>query len=210
MTEYLSDKEQVEQIKDWWKDNGVYIFSGVALGLIGIFGWRAYDGHLNQRSANASAIYEELNTAVINKQSDKAETLREQILSEYANTPYSTNAELLRAKEAVSNNDLDKAIESLKSADDLNGDAQLASLIQYRLAKVYFAKADYAESLTSLKKVDDSTYLGLVEELRGDIYAAQGNKEEAVAAYEKARIAMEETRIGDLNLLQMKLSDLGS
>jgi len=33
MTEYLSSEEEVQQIKDWWKENGVFIFAGVGAAL---------------------------------------------------------------------------------------------------------------------------------------------------------------------------------
>ena len=57
--------------------------------------------------------------------------------------------------------------------------------------------------------MDSKSYTPLVAELQGDIHIAQGDIVKAKAAYEAAQIAMQETPIGDPNLLQMKLSDLG-
>lgn len=210
MTEYLSEQEEIEQIKDWWRQNGVYIFAGVALGLIGIFGWRAYNSHLDTQAETASQYYDDLNRAVIAKNNAEVEKNLNAIKSDYASTPYAAQAELLAAKEAVSSNDLDKAAAALTSAIQLSGDRELTTLANYRLAKVQFAQAKYDAVLTTLKNVSAKDYQGLVDELRGDVYVAQGNKAEARSAYEAARTAMEETRIGDVNLLQMKLSDLGN
>ena len=46
--------------------------------------------------------------------------------------------------------------------------------------------------------------------MRGDIYRAQGDMDKAREAYAAAKTAMQETPVGDPNLLQMKLSDLGA
>jgi len=132
--------------------------------------------------------------AVGSKNAENIDKNLNQLTSEFAATPYATQAQLLAAKEAVQKNDLDKAVMALESAVKLSGDRELSTLANFRLAKVKFAQA----------------YQGVVEELRGDVLAAQGKKDEARTAYEAARTAMEETRVGDVNLLQMKLSDLGT
>ena len=45
MSEFLTEEEQVERLKQWWKENGRSIIAGVVIGL-GVFGswqgWRAY------------------------------------------------------------------------------------------------------------------------------------------------------------------------
>jgi len=210
MTEYLSDKEQLDQIKDWWKENGVFIFAGVALGLVGIFGWRGYNSHLDKQAMVASEHYDNMVRAVGSKNQENIDKNLSILVNDFANTPYAAQAQLLAAKEAVKRNDLDKAVVALSTVLDLSSDRELSTLAHFRLAKVKFAQAKYDEVLTQLKKVDRKDYLGLVEELRGDVFAMQGKKSEARTAYEAARKAMEETRVGDVNLLQMKLSDLGS
>lgn len=210
MTEYLSSEEEVQQIKDWWKENGVFIFAGVGLGLIGIFGWKGYNSHLDKQAMTASQHYDDMTRAVGSKNAENIDKNLNQLTSEFAATPYATQAQLLAAKEAVQKNDLDKAVMALESAVKLSGDRELSTLANFRLAKVKFAQAEYDEVLTTLKKVKNKDYQGVVEELRGDVLAAQGKKDEARTAYEAARTAMEETRVGDVNLLQMKLSDLGT
>ena len=38
MSSYLSEEEQVEALKKWWKDNGTSVIAGVVLGFGIIFG----------------------------------------------------------------------------------------------------------------------------------------------------------------------------
>jgi len=210
MTDYLSEDEQIEQIKEWWKDNGVYIFAGVALGLIGIFSWRGYNSHLDTQAATASQHYDDLTRAVGAKNQDNINKNLELLTQDFSNTPYAAQAQLLAAKQAVIANDLDKAASALQEVIAVSTDRELTTLAHYRLAKVKFAQAKYDEVLKELNVVKNTDYSGLVAELRGDVYAAQGKTAEARTAYEAARVAMEETRVGDVNLIQMKLSDLGS
>jgi predicted negative regulator of RcsB-dependent stress response len=40
--EYLSDNEQVERLRTWWRENGWFVIGGVALGFLALFGWRQY------------------------------------------------------------------------------------------------------------------------------------------------------------------------
>ena len=39
MDEFLSEKEQIEQIREWWRENGWYLIGGVAIGVLGLLGW---------------------------------------------------------------------------------------------------------------------------------------------------------------------------
>ncbi|PAR85254.1 YfgM family protein, partial [Vibrio cholerae] len=39
---YDTEEQQVEAIKDWWKENGKAVIFGAVIGLGGLFGWRYY------------------------------------------------------------------------------------------------------------------------------------------------------------------------
>ena len=40
MDDYLSEKEQWEAVKSWLRENGLWIIAGIALGAVGLSGWR--------------------------------------------------------------------------------------------------------------------------------------------------------------------------
>ena len=42
MDETLSEKEQIEEMKAWWKENGSYVIAGLILGVGGIWGFNAW------------------------------------------------------------------------------------------------------------------------------------------------------------------------
>jgi len=210
MSEYLSNEEELDQIKEWWHENGRFIVVGVVLGLIGIFAWRGYNAHLDSQAESASQVYDKLVAAITAKNQEEVDKNLNTLVSDFSGTAYSAQAQLLAAREAANKGDLDKTATALESAITLSKDADLTTLANFRLAKVRFAQGQPDAALNVLKKVSSENYKGIVEELRGDIYASQDKKSEARAAYEAARTAMEETKVGDPNLLQMKLSDLGT
>jgi predicted negative regulator of RcsB-dependent stress response len=37
--DYLSDREQEEALRAWWRDNWRWILGGIALGVALLFGW---------------------------------------------------------------------------------------------------------------------------------------------------------------------------
>ena len=57
MEEYLSEKEQWEQIKAWLWDNGLWILTGILVGAAALGGWRWYQGHIDDVGAQASVKY---------------------------------------------------------------------------------------------------------------------------------------------------------
>ncbi|WP_025553346.1 YfgM family protein, partial [Vibrio parahaemolyticus] len=54
---YDTEEQQVEAIKDWWKENGKAVIIGAVVGLGGLFGWRYYQDTVIQASETASQSY---------------------------------------------------------------------------------------------------------------------------------------------------------
>ena len=42
MSAYLEEEEQIEAIRNWWKENGRSVIAGAVLGLAAIFGWQGW------------------------------------------------------------------------------------------------------------------------------------------------------------------------
>jgi predicted negative regulator of RcsB-dependent stress response len=64
LDEFLSEKEQLERIRAWWRENGWYLVGGAVLGALLLFGWNRYRAHELQQAELASALYDELREAV--------------------------------------------------------------------------------------------------------------------------------------------------
>ena len=45
MAELRTEEEQVQAIKDWWKNNGSSLLIGIGAALAIVFGWQAWQNH---------------------------------------------------------------------------------------------------------------------------------------------------------------------
>ncbi|HCE3220586.1 TPA: YfgM family protein [Vibrio parahaemolyticus] len=199
---YDTEEQQVEAIKDWWKENGKAVIIGAVVGLGGLFGWRYYQDTVIQASETASQSYttamNTLQEKGVDAQSDVQAFIESNEVKEY-----SVLAALQLAKAQVEAKDFAAALEQLKWAQSNTKDAALSPLISYRIARIETEMGNFDAANTELGKVTDTAWAGRIAELRGDIALRQGDKDAAYAAYTKAQQAADASPT-----LQMKLDDL--
>ncbi|EKA7414728.1 YfgM family protein [Vibrio parahaemolyticus] len=199
---YDTEEQQVEAIKDWWKENGKAVIIGAVVGLGGLFGWRYYQDTVIQASETASQSYttamNTLQEKGVDAQSDVQAFIESNEVKEY-----SVLAALQLAKAQVEAKDFAAALEQLKWAQSNTKDAALSPLISYRVARIETEMGNFDAANTELGKVTDTAWAGRIAELRGDIALRQGDKDAAYAAYTEAQQAADASPT-----LQMKLDDL--
>ncbi len=207
MDEFLSEKEQLEQIRDWWKEYGWYLIGGAALGAVLLFGWTRFQSYEQQRAEMAAALYDELTAAVADRADLRATELLAELRAEYASSPYADQAALLIASLRLDQQQVDAAIDELRFVLEGTDDAELALIVRLRLARLLLHVQRYDEVLALLEGLRPSRFSGRFSELRGDVYLAQGDVERARTAYLEAYNS-EYIEIIDRNMLQMKIDDL--
>ncbi|HCE3194102.1 TPA: YfgM family protein [Vibrio parahaemolyticus] len=199
---YDTEEQQVEAIKDWWKENGKAVIIGAVVGLGGLFGWRYYQDTVIQASETASQSYttamNTLQEKGVDAQSDVQAFIESNEVKEY-----SVLAALQLAKAQVEAKDFAAALEQLKWAQSNTKEAALSPLISYRIARIETEMGNFDAANTELGKVTDTAWAGRIAELRGDIALRQGDKDAAYAAYTEAQQAADASPT-----LQMKLDDL--
>jgi len=205
--EFLSEKEQLENFRDWWKENGWYLIGGAVLGGVLLLGWTQYRGYEQGRIESASALYDELAGAVFDRASVRATDLLAELRTEYGSSPYVDHAGLLVASLRLDEQQPEAAIDELRYVLDGTDDAELGLVIRQRTARLLLHLERYEETLELLDGIEPGRFLGRFSELRGDAYLAQGDLERARTTYLEAYNA-EHTDVLDRNLLQMKIDDL--
>lgn len=206
MSEYLTEDEKVEAIREWWKENGKSVIAGVILGVAALFGWRGWVDYREDRLAAASEIYAQLRIKVQQGQVEEARGLAEQLREDYTRTPYAALGTLqIAAIDGASADRLDAAAEDLGWVLDKARQLELQELARVRLARVRVAQDRPEDALALLQVELPAAYTGLVEELRGDAYRAQGRLQEAREAYDRAILLAG----GAAEYLRMKRDDLG-
>ncbi len=216
MSVHLSEEEQVENLKRWWKDNGKWLVGAVVVAIAGYFGVSGWQDHQRQKAEQASANYEQL-IQLVNTEPGKTLSAEERsTLVHLANTLkagdsnslYAHSAAFFLAKLAVEDSKLDEAASELKWVLSAKPDAATAEIARLRLARVLIAQQNYTDALAQLANEPAAAFASEYHELRGDALKFQGDQAAARTAYEKALVATVPQQQERTMLLQMKVNDL--
>ena len=181
----LEEQEQVDELKALWKKYGAYITRVVIafFVLYGLFqGWGYYQ---TKQSLGASELYQsivvldEKNTKDILEKSQK-------LMDDYSGTPYAGRAAILFAKASYLEGNKDKAKEKLDWATSHAKESATESIALIQLGQILVEEKKYEDALKKVNDVENEGYLGLSNDLKGDILNAMGKKEEAKKAYLEA------------------------
>ena len=205
MDEYLSEKEQIQHIRDWWRDNGWYLIGGVVIGVVGILGYGRYQDYVAGDAAAAGALYRQLEAAAGDDNMGEVDRLLAALRAEHEDSPYTDHAALLAARMSLVR-DTERAVAELRSVMD-SEDPDLAMVARLRLARVLAYQEKYDEALALLDVAAAGPFAARISEIRGDIHVAMGDREAARAAFTTALVA-EGAELLDRNFVQMKLGDL--
>jgi predicted negative regulator of RcsB-dependent stress response len=204
--ENLTDSERVEQLRQFWRENGWFLIGGVALGALLLFGWNQYIAYRDRRAEEAGALYQTVKQAVDSKDIVQATTVLNRMRSEFAASAYTSQAGLLVGGTLVVSAP-ERASEELQYVMDHTKDPELAMVARMRLARVLAYREKYDDALKTIDVAKPGKFAGRINEIKGDIEAARGNVEEARRAYLAAMVA-DGAELLDRNFLQMKLNDL--
>ncbi|MCQ3827986.1 tetratricopeptide repeat protein [Microbulbifer elongatus] len=216
MADHLTEEEQIESIKRWWKENGTGIVTGVVLALAAYFGWQWWQGKERGEAEAASNMYQSFVEAVSanegnpdNKQVTTAKSLARELKDDYGNRIYATQASLELAALAAKENDLEAAAKELQWALDNTGDEALKLVAKRRLAAVKAARGETKEALKLLEGDVPPAFASLYAETRGDILVQQGDTDAARTAYQEARAQILPEQAANSRLLDLKIESLG-
>jgi predicted negative regulator of RcsB-dependent stress response len=203
-----SESEQWERAKAWLKENGLWIITGCAIGLGGLYGWRWYESRQVTQAQTASARYEEMIEAFSRNDRPRAMTIVEELNRDYDWTPYASLSTLIAARVHVEQNELDKAAAGLKSVMENSKDQELRMVARVRLARVQLAQSKFDDALATLKVPDEGEFAPRIADVRGDVLLAKGDRAGALREYLAARTGETKGRV-DTELLDLKIRDLG-
>jgi predicted negative regulator of RcsB-dependent stress response len=207
VSDYDSEKEQIEAIKKWWSANGTWLLLGLAVGFSGLFGYRYYGSYTLQRAHDASTNFENFLSQVEQQQDEIALSTGRAITAEFPSSPYATLTALHMARLAFKQGDADTASAQLAWAREHAGMPALGGLAELRETRLALATGAAETVRAKAEKLAQSDQL-LELELAGDIQAANGELDAAVETYERI-LALEGLDGEDRRLIEMKLDAIG-
>lgn len=209
MSIYMTEDEQLEAIKTWWKRyNGIIIVS-ISVVMLAISGFRYWTWHEAKITQQASNTYEQLMLAFSNQDNKGVRGYARLLLTEYGQTVYADAARLTLAKRYVAREKYAQAREELSYVALHSKMPALRQVAKIRLVRVLAAEKSYDSALDELANINDPAYFSTVNELKGDIYAATGRYPEAVGFYREAINAGQAKGMGNL-FLEMKTNELAA
>lgn len=216
MSVHLSEEEQLEVLKRWWKDYGRTVVIAVLVAVAGYFAYTTWQDQKRQKAEKASEVYEQLlklanaEPGKVLTDSDKATIthLASELKDGNSESMYAHSAAFFLAKLAVEDNKLDVAVRELKWVLSAKPEAATEQLARLRLARVLTAQQAYADALAQLSPEPAAAFTAEYAEARGDILKLQGDLDAARTAFEKALAVTDPQQQERYMLLQMKVDDL--
>jgi len=170
-------------LKQWLRRYGILLAMVIVIILAITFGIHyAHQSRIHQ-SERASDLYQPL-------VSENASTIPwanvDELKNRYSKTPYAAFAVLLKAANAVKQNDFKSALSDYHWV--MNHSSLLAAkqIARINAAKIELSQSHFNEAQALLSVVNDSVYQPMVDELQGDIARVRGDNKMAIQLYQKA------------------------
>lgn len=205
---YESERDQIEALKKWWKENGRVVSLGLVIGLGSVFGWTSWKAYATAQAEKASALYQQMISRAGARDFARADELAEVLMRDFSDSGYAELTGLVRANSAFARNQLAEARGYLRWVIDTARRPELKAIARLRLARLLLDDGDAAGATALLDAAEPGTLIVAYEELRGDI-AFAGSDPKAAAKRYMAALAAEDLSSAGRARIQMKLDDLG-
>jgi predicted negative regulator of RcsB-dependent stress response len=204
----LSEKEQIEQMRNWWSVYGGYVILGVAAGALLLFGFNYYKNSKLQSQLEASSLYQELTDYVVDGDLDDAEVVAGRLHAEFSDTPYSAQAKLAIARLYMDKNRDQDAADALQELLAGSSGPELKHVARLRLAKILLYQDKAQEVVDLLEGQENTAFAAAYGEVLGDAYSALDRIADAQAAYQQVLMDPLAQGTVDQRLVQWKALDL--
>lgn len=203
----LEEQEQLASLKAWWNKYGNLTSWVLIAGLAAYSGWTGWNYYQRTQAASASALYDEMQNAVVAKDNAKVLRISGDMESKFGKTVYAPMTALAAAKHAFEANDLKTAKAQLQWVIE-HGNDEYKAIARVRLAGVLLDEKAYDEALKVLSAETLPQFAGAVADRKGDVLVAQNKLAEARTAYQAALNATDKKNPGR-QLIQLKLEAIG-
>jgi len=207
--ELYDEHEQSERVRSWLRENGVSIVMGVALALVGIFGWRQWQDYKVERSRLADQYYSAIQQEVEAGELDAADQQWQAMAEGVGDHVSWALAGMLLASAKSEQGDTDAAAVIYERLTTEPRWPALEPLLDLRMAQIELARGNGEAALARLAGDPPEGYQGLWLETRGDVLFDLGRLAEAEQAY-AAAVAQLRGAGRDFRQAEVKLASVRS
>jgi predicted negative regulator of RcsB-dependent stress response len=182
----LDEQEQLDQLKHFWNTYGTLI-TWVVLLVAGAFvAWNGWQYFQRSKAAQAAALYDEVERSTQSGDVERIQRVLGDMKVRFAGTAYAQQAGLLVAKTLYEKGKPEESRAALGWVAQNAVDPGYQAIAKLRLAAELLDGKSYDEALKQLDGKVPKEFEPLVADRKGDIYMAQGKRDEAQAEYRKA------------------------
>jgi len=204
----LEEQEQLDQLKHFWNTYGTLITWVVLLAAGAFVAWNGWQYFQRTTAVQAAALYDEVERSAQAGDTARIERALADMKDKFSGTAYAQQAGLLAAKTLYEKGNTDGSRAALAWVSEHAVDPGYQAVAKLRLSAELLEAKSYDEALKQLSGDAPKEFQALVADRKGDIYLAQGKREEAKAEYQKAWAGFE-PRTDYRRLVEIKLNAVG-
>jgi predicted negative regulator of RcsB-dependent stress response len=208
MDDYLDEKEQIEEIKSWLKENWLALVAGVIVGFGGLFSWNWYQDSVYESNSQALAIFDQAQQELTLGNFDSALAMLQNLRSDYNSSPYTDFLGLLYSTYLLSNGNTADAAVEIEYVLNNTTDDYLRLIATWRLARVNVEITNYDRALELVQNKNHALSANFTE-LEGDVYFFRGEFDLASNTY-MSILSDPNINSIDLNTLMLKINNLAA
>ena len=187
---HVAEDDDTQRIRAWWKKNGMGIVAGVAIGLVGVGGFKGWQAYTEDRALSASDVFQQMLAYDESGASERAKDSAQILVKDYRATPYGDLAYLMLAKLATKKGELSNAMEALTHVMTKSKDPAMRQLARLRLSRVTLLAGDLVRAQELATTDDVGGFESEYPEVLGDVLLAQHKYSDAAEAYDRALQAL--------------------
>ena len=187
---HVAEDDDAQRLRVWWKKNGMGIVTGVAIGILGVGGFKGWQAYTENRTLSASDVFQEMLAYDEAGAIDRAGNSAQILIKDYRATPYGDLAYMMIAKLATQEGDLSNAMEALTNVMTKSNDPAMRQLARLRLSRVNLLAGDLDRAHELATTDDVGGFESEYPEVLGDILLAQHKYSDAAEAFDRALQAL--------------------
>jgi predicted negative regulator of RcsB-dependent stress response len=198
---------QMDKMQNLWDTYKHIIAIIIIIIVVAFIGFEFYQSSVKKNGEAASQIYQEIITINI----DNIEIIRAgvtKLKDIHSDSPYSSRGAIYLSRSLVNKKMNDEAITELIWAADNAIEKSIQSLALYSLANIYLIIKNIDDAMATANKISTPGYVGLKNDLLGDIYIESNDKKKARVSY-KAALNFYQDKSELAKVIQTKLDAIG-